>query len=85
MAGWETEEEEDLWDVDFDFLGSDPESKSKYADADLTVAELMEWRYLRAEREKEQVSTTCQHVVLSRADATRRETWLSNVETTVRR
>ncbi|CDO75122.1 hypothetical protein BN946_scf185010.g47 [Trametes cinnabarina] len=55
VAGWGTEEEEDMWEVDFDFVGMDPDSKSDTSQGDdMTVAELMEWRYLRAEREKEQ-------------------------------
>ncbi|OSC96315.1 hypothetical protein PYCCODRAFT_1441133 [Trametes coccinea BRFM310] len=55
IAGWGTEEEEDMWEVDFDFVGMDPEAKPELAlGDDMTVAELMEWRYLRAEREKEQ-------------------------------
>ncbi|KAJ8455206.1 hypothetical protein ONZ51_g12574 [Trametes cubensis] len=55
VFGWGTEEEEDIWDVDFDFVGMDPESKPESSlESDMTVAELMEWRYLRAEREKEQ-------------------------------
>ncbi|KAI9001467.1 hypothetical protein BD414DRAFT_432056 [Trametes punicea] len=54
IAGWGTEEEEDMWDVDLDFVAVDPESKPDSVHGDMTVAELMEWRYLRAEREKEQ-------------------------------
>ncbi|KAI0373616.1 hypothetical protein BV20DRAFT_749220 [Pilatotrama ljubarskyi] len=55
VAGWGTEEEEDMWEVDFDFVSMDSETKSDSPlECDMTVAELMEWRYLRAEREKEQ-------------------------------
>jgi hypothetical protein len=50
VYGWETEEEEDIWEVDLDFAGFDPE-----ADGDMTIGEMMEWRYWRAEREKEYV------------------------------
>ncbi|KAI0353666.1 hypothetical protein OH77DRAFT_576998 [Trametes cingulata] len=55
VVGWGTEEEEDMWEVDFDFVGMESEAKSDSSlECDMTVAELMEWRYLRAEREKEQ-------------------------------
>ncbi|KAI0667923.1 hypothetical protein C8Q78DRAFT_980870 [Trametes maxima] len=55
VSGWGTEEEEDMWEVDFDFAGTEAETKSDSSlESDMTVAELMEWRYLRAEREKEQ-------------------------------
>ncbi|KAI0763339.1 hypothetical protein BD413DRAFT_212428 [Trametes elegans] len=58
VCGWGTEEEEDMWEVDFDFVGMDPETKlDSPLECDMTVAELMEWRYLRAEREKEQGNT----------------------------
>ena len=56
VYGWETEEEEDIWDVDLDFVTIDPdECEDGRFDTELTIGELMEWRYLRAEREKEQV------------------------------
>ncbi|OBZ72562.1 RNA polymerase II-associated protein 3 [Grifola frondosa] len=55
VYGWETEEEEDIWEIDFDFVGLEPEDSSEGpVDCDMTIGELMEWRYLRAEREKEQ-------------------------------
>ncbi|KAH9933557.1 uncharacterized protein BXZ73DRAFT_46327 [Epithele typhae] len=60
VGGWGTEEEEDMWTVEFDFIGTEHELHTKHADGgthdccDMTVTELMEWRYLRAEREKEQ-------------------------------
>ncbi|OJT15100.1 RNA polymerase II-associated protein 3 [Trametes pubescens] len=54
VSGWGTEEEENMWEVDFDFANSDSEAKHDPAECDMTVAELIEWRYLRAEREKEQ-------------------------------
>ncbi|KJA25072.1 hypothetical protein HYPSUDRAFT_135179 [Hypholoma sublateritium FD-334 SS-4] len=50
IYGWETEEEEDIWEVDLDFGGLDPEEG---VDAEMTIGEMMEWRYLRAEQEKE--------------------------------
>ena len=54
IYGWETEEEEDIWEVDLDFGGLDPEEG---VDAEMTIGEMMEWRYLRAEQEKELVSS----------------------------
>ncbi|KDR78589.1 hypothetical protein GALMADRAFT_64232 [Galerina marginata CBS 339.88] len=51
IFGWETEEEEDIWEVDLDFGGLDPDESG--GDAEMTIGEMMEWRYLRAEREKE--------------------------------
>lgn len=57
MYGWETEEEEDVWEVELDFISPDPdECDAPAVESDMTVGELMEWRYIRAEREKEQVS-----------------------------
>ncbi|KII84376.1 hypothetical protein PLICRDRAFT_46283 [Plicaturopsis crispa FD-325 SS-3] len=53
VLGWGTEEEEDLWELDLDFGGVDPEECEDKADTDMTIGELMEWRYLKAEREKE--------------------------------
>lgn len=52
IYGWETEEEEDIWEVDLDFGALDPEETAD-ADNEMTIGEMMEWRYLRAEREKE--------------------------------
>lgn len=49
VFGWETEEEEDVWEVDLDFGGSEKGAE------EMTISEVMEWRYLKAEREKEQV------------------------------
>jgi len=54
IYGWETEEEEDIWEVDLDFGGLDPE-ETVDSDSEMTIGEMMEWRYLRAEREKEKV------------------------------
>ncbi len=57
MYGWETEEEEDIWEIDLDFVTLEPEEcEESHIDSEMTIGELMEWRYLRAEREKEQVS-----------------------------
>lgn len=55
VYGWDTEEEEDMWDVDLDFGGVDPEECPGMVDTDMTIGEMMEWRYLRAEHEKELV------------------------------
>lgn len=57
VLGWETEEEEDLWDMELDFGGVDPEEGGEEdTEASMTIAEAMEWRFLKAEREKELVS-----------------------------
>jgi len=53
VYGWETHEEEDVWDVELDFASFDPESRA--AETDMTIGELMAWKYLQAEREKELV------------------------------
>ncbi|KAA1467205.1 hypothetical protein DENSPDRAFT_900352 [Dentipellis sp. KUC8613] len=55
VYGWGTEEEEDIWEAELDFVGSEqPEDGGSDALADMSIGERMEWRYLRAEREKEQ-------------------------------
>ncbi|KIL65744.1 hypothetical protein M378DRAFT_161739 [Amanita muscaria Koide BX008] len=56
VFGWETGEEEDVWETDLDFAGAD---KDKETDSDLdrselTIAEMLEYRFIRAEREKEE-------------------------------
>lgn len=56
MYGWETEEEEDIWEVCLDQICLEAEEYEHSAlDPEMTIGELMEWRYLRAELEKEQV------------------------------
>jgi hypothetical protein len=67
IYGWETEEEEDIWEVGLDFgagVEMDPEGESlppedgggdKSIESEMTIGELMEWRYVKAEREKEEV------------------------------
>ncbi|KAJ3548762.1 hypothetical protein NM688_g5253 [Phlebia brevispora] len=55
IYGWGTDEEEDIWEVDLDFVTLEPEEcDDTPIDTEMTIGELMEWRYLRAEREKEQ-------------------------------
>ncbi|KAI0342741.1 hypothetical protein BDW22DRAFT_1357239 [Trametopsis cervina] len=55
VYGWETRDEEDAWEVELDFVSPDPDEYEGHpVDSDMTVGELMEWRYIRAEREKEQ-------------------------------
>ena len=49
-----TEDEEDIWELDLDFGGIDPD-ESDGLDADMTIGELMEWRYFKAEKAKELV------------------------------
>jgi RNA polymerase II-associated protein 3 len=58
VFGWETEEEEDIWEMDLDFGGLAPGEEgalSKDAGGGLTIGEMMEWRFFKAEREKEEV------------------------------
>jgi len=64
IFGWETAEEEDIWEVDLDFGGLEPEESGDGLDGEMTISELMEWRYLKAEREKEQVCRLCLHFLL---------------------
>ncbi|KAK7055910.1 Acetamidase Formamidase [Favolaschia claudopus] len=54
IYGWETEEEEDIWEIGLDFGGMDPEELEEGAENEMTIGELMEWRFIRAEREKEE-------------------------------
>lgn len=57
IFGWETEEEEDIWELELDFSGMDPEDLDEGIDPSMTIGEIMEWRFLKAEREKEQGNT----------------------------
>ncbi|PAV16057.1 amidase family [Pyrrhoderma noxium] len=52
IYGWQTEEEEDIWEGDLDYGGLEPDECDGYSE--MTVAELIEWRYIKAERAKEQ-------------------------------
>jgi hypothetical protein len=58
VHGWETEEEEDTWEVDLDFGRLESDGCDEGV-KDMTIAELMEWRYLEAERKKEEVMMIC--------------------------
>ncbi|KAG9316137.1 hypothetical protein JVU11DRAFT_3814 [Chiua virens] len=55
VHSWETVEEEDVWDLDLDFTGNESEEEANpgLTEPEMTIAEIMEVRYLRAEREKE--------------------------------
>lgn len=56
IHGWETEEEEDIWEVSLDQICLEAEEYVDHSiDPEMTIGELLEWRYLRAELEKEQV------------------------------
>lgn len=55
VYGWETDDEEDIWEIDLDFGGMDPEECENSVESEMTVGELMEWRYIKAERKKEEV------------------------------
>ncbi|EKM57876.1 uncharacterized protein PHACADRAFT_158921 [Phanerochaete carnosa HHB-10118-sp] len=55
VFGWETKEEEDAWEVALDQICLEAEEYAEHSlDPDMTIGELMEWRYLRAELEKQQ-------------------------------
>ncbi|KAJ7765859.1 hypothetical protein DFH07DRAFT_1014354 [Mycena maculata] len=58
VFGWETEEEEDIWEIGLDFGAMDPEDPEGDGgggvEGEMTIGELMEWRYVKAEREKEE-------------------------------
>ncbi|KAF9231129.1 hypothetical protein BU15DRAFT_56546 [Melanogaster broomeanus] len=55
VHGWETVEEEDVWDLDLDFTGNESEEEANPGSTvpEMTIAEVMEVRYLRGEKEKE--------------------------------
>ncbi|CAK5264353.1 unnamed protein product [Mycena citricolor] len=57
VFGWETEEEEDVWELGLDFGGVEPEDCFDGPESDMSVGELMEWRYIKAERQKEEGNT----------------------------
>lgn len=50
---WGTKGEEDVWETSLDFGGVDPD-ECDGAD-DMSIGEMMEWRYIKAERAKERV------------------------------
>ncbi|KAF9262423.1 hypothetical protein L218DRAFT_960239 [Marasmius fiardii PR-910] len=54
VYGWDTEEEEDIWEVELDFGGVDPEELEEGVEPDMTIGEVMELRYLKAEKAKEE-------------------------------
>lgn len=62
VLGWETEEEEDIWDIDLDFGGSDSEEGDGFG-SEMTIAQMMEIRFIKAEREKEFVSNVPKNTV----------------------
>ncbi|TFK50192.1 hypothetical protein OE88DRAFT_332467 [Heliocybe sulcata] len=53
IYGWETEEEEDIWELELDFSALEPDECDEGIDPEMTISDLMEWRYLRAEKQKE--------------------------------
>ncbi|EGN99413.1 hypothetical protein SERLA73DRAFT_182385 [Serpula lacrymans var. lacrymans S7.3] len=53
IYGWETEEEEDIWEMDLDFGSSDSDEEDACSNSEMTIGEMMEWRYFAAEKEKE--------------------------------
>lgn len=60
VSGWETADEEDMWKAKLDFGGAPSDYLDLYLEEDededvLSVGELMELRYIKAEREKELV------------------------------
>lgn len=66
MYGWDTADEEDMWNAKLDFGGAPSDYLDLYLEEDededvLSVGELMELRYIKAEREKELVSEPLKH------------------------
>jgi len=66
VIGWETDLEEDTWKTDLDFGGLPIDELDVHRDefddiedieGAMSVGELMEWRYIKAEREKEKGNT----------------------------
>ncbi|KAJ7594818.1 hypothetical protein C8J56DRAFT_855334 [Mycena floridula] len=53
VYGWDTEEEEDIWEIDLDFVGLEHDDREEGLDGDMTIGELLDLRFLKAEREKE--------------------------------
>ena len=62
VYGWETHEEEDIWDVELDIASLDPDTRA--SETEMTIGELMAWKYLQAEREKELVSEIVSILIL---------------------
>ncbi|KAL1734771.1 hypothetical protein EV714DRAFT_268492 [Schizophyllum commune] len=56
VLGWETEDEEDVWEVELDFGPNVPPPPEGPDDPNMSVSEMLEVRYYDAEREKEKVS-----------------------------
>ncbi|KAH7106638.1 hypothetical protein BKA62DRAFT_687736 [Auriculariales sp. MPI-PUGE-AT-0066] len=77
VRGWNTAKEEDVWDVRLDFGAAYDDDDFRHqqmafdgddaASLDLTVAELIEWRYFRAERQKELGNTAFKRADYDRA------------------
>lgn len=59
-------EEEDVWDLDLDFTGNESEEEAHPGSMqpEMTIAEIMEVRYLRAEKEKELVCLEDRSILL---------------------
>ncbi|KAF6745754.1 hypothetical protein DFP72DRAFT_823858 [Ephemerocybe angulata] len=53
VFAWETYNEEDIWDTELDFGQG---TKGRY-EAQMTIGEMMEWRFIKAEQEKEMGNT----------------------------
>ena len=54
IYGWQTDDEEDVWEMDLDFGGMDPEDCDSI-DQEMTIGESIDWRYFNAEKAKEMV------------------------------
>ena len=74
VYGWGTEEEEDIWEIDLDFVSLEPEECDHEPYSEMTIGEMMEWRYFKAEREKEQVFPFVYLLRPPRSSSIRRET-----------
>jgi len=53
IKGWETENEEDVWDLHAEVGAYDDRYQNE---ANMTIPQIVEMRYIRAERAKEAVS-----------------------------
>ena len=63
MFGWGTEDEEDIWEMELDFGGIET-GECDCLDPEMTIGELMEWRYFKAEKAKELVRRSASLSVL---------------------
>lgn len=65
VYGWNSAEEEDIWESSsLDFAGVDPDAADEHGlESDMSIGEMMQWRYLKAEHEKEAVRYVENHSI----------------------